>query len=193
MKLPILFLLAILTGGAANASILLSGSFSSDDQLQLFTVSMLNPGTLTVQSTGYAGGGFDTVLSLFTTDSSETLLALNNDGVCAFCYDASLSLALGSGRYLLVLTQYDNLPFGPGFADGFTRTGQGNFTPGLSGFPGTSFLDSNGNQRTASWSLVVTGASAVTTIPEPSTLLLLAVGLMLAAGRQTLRCNGRRT
>ena len=91
MNFPILFLLASLTGGAAHASILLSGSFSSDDQMQLFTVSM-SIWDATVESTGYAGGGFDTVLSLFTTHASQTLLALNDDGICAFCYDAGLSL-----------------------------------------------------------------------------------------------------
>jgi len=186
---PIINLFSILLVAAlpASASILLNGSFSVDDQAQLFTLVVANAGPVTVQSAGYAAGGFDTVLSLFSNDPARTLLALDNDGACGFCADAELSIFLTPGLYTVALTQYDNLPYGPGFADGFSRSGEGNFTPGLSGFPGVSFLDASGSQRTSHWSLVFDGASSVNAVPEPASSMSVSLGLAALIGAYARR------
>jgi len=196
-------LLAMAVAASAHASVIVNGSFFVDDQKQLFNILLLNPGTLTVRSAGYGGdsnlsvksGGFDTVLSLFSAGPSGQLLALDNDGACppsppdpltGFCVDAYLNLFLPGGNYFLALTQYDNFPLGPALTDGFSREGQGNFTPGLSGFPGVSFLDQGGNQRTGNWTLIFDGANDVTTVPEPGTLEVTAVfgGLLALLARR---------
>ncbi|MDZ4800138.1 MAG: DVUA0089 family protein [Bryobacteraceae bacterium] len=204
MKITILLALGL--AASTHAGIILNSSFVADDQTQLFNVALINPGVLTVRSAGYGGdsslaikpGGFDTVLSLFATDPSGILLALNTDGACppfspdpvtGFCLDAFLSTPLPSGNYVVALTQYDNLPLGPALKDGFSQEGQGNFTPGLSGFPGVSFLDQAGNQRTGNWTLIFNGADIVTTVPEPGSLELTALfgGLFILLARSRLR------
>lgn len=188
---------------AASAGIVHSGSFSKDDDVQLFYVTLQTDDTLTVRSAGFGGdsalsipdGGFDTILSLFDATSGQLLLAYDNDGGCSnvspdsatgFCWDAYLSIPLFSGQYIVALTQYDNLPFGPTLSDGFLRSGEGNFTPALSGFPGTSFLDIFGNQRTANWTVIFDGATDVSTVPEPGTFGLALLALA-ALGRRVYK------
>src|SRR5450756_1101533 len=67
------------------------GHFAADDTLQMFTVNLAGPGTVTFQTFGYAGGingagdsivagGFDPVLTLF--DGAGNFLVTNNDGAC---------------------------------------------------------------------------------------------------------------
>src|SRR5215469_11243417 len=71
------------------ANITQTGLFTRDDEVQLFTVRIATSSEIDVRSYGYAGGitsmgtvtpsgGFDTVLTLFT--SSGVFLAENDDG-----------------------------------------------------------------------------------------------------------------
>ncbi|MBY0506191.1 MAG: DVUA0089 family protein [Bryobacteraceae bacterium] len=173
--------LALLLSAPVQGSMILSGLFGQDDQVQWFSLSLVNAGTLTVVSTGYQSGGFDPILSLFGGGPAGQfmgqLLAVATDSI-------PLSLALPSGTYALALTQYDNFAVGPTAADGFSRDGQGNFTPSLSGFPGVKFLDQAGSQRTGQWILTFDGASAQA-VPEPGTFVGLAPLLWLLLRSRT--------
>jgi len=163
--------LGLLLATSVEASTILSGLFTQDDQVQWFSLSSANTSTLTVVSTGYQSGGFDPILSLFSGGPGSgfggLLLAVATDSI-------PLSLSLPSGTYALALTQYDNFAIGPTGADGFSRDGQGNFTPSLSGFPGVKFLDQGGSQRTGNWTLTFDGAN-VQAVPEPGTFYPVAV------------------
>jgi hypothetical protein len=178
--------------GAGAAPITTSGSFNSDDQVQFLTVVMHNAGLLSIESIGYAGGlsttgatvargGFDTMLFMY--DALGSLIAQSDDGLNAqvdpitgLAADAGFSISLDAGTYRLAVTQYDNFALGD-LSDGFSRLGEGNFTPTLSGIcPADSFCDWSGDARSARWTLNVVGADGV--LPEPSTLLLLALPLL---------------
>ncbi len=150
------------------------GSFTHDDDAVFFTLSV--SGYFSARTWSFAGGvngngdaiapgGFAPVLSLF--DPSGVLIGLDHAGgvgSCAprafdlttnFCWDAFLEFSnLTPGEYILVLTEDDNIPLGPTLADGFLEQGFGDFTTGLSGFPGP-FRLINGEQRDGHWALDV--------------------------------------
>jgi hypothetical protein len=160
----------------------LSGTFDSDDIEQAFNFTLTGAPAL-IETTSYAKGGFDPVLSVF--GAAGNLLAMNDNGTCSqvavdpatgACLDSYLPLHLPAGSYLLVLTEYDNLPNGPFLADGFSEAGNGNFTGNLFGSPGESFIDFTGSQRTDEWALDFTGGSDVSEVPEPGLLPLVFLG-----------------
>jgi hypothetical protein len=142
-------------------------------------------------------GGFDPILSVFDATgglvTSSLLVASNNDGAgvdtdpaTGNAFDSLLVLnALNPGGiYVLILSQNDNSANGPTYGDGFGRTGQGNFTAGAFGCPGTDpFCDASPAQRNGQWAVDILGvetASDITNagaVPEPGTTLLLVTGL----------------
>lgn len=196
-----------LASTAHAAPIGYSGTFAEDDDHFEVFFAVASAGQVSIQTWSYAGGltplgtvvpagGFAPVLSLF--DPSDALLALDTGGtapggcgprgidpVTGFCLDAFLSLMLGPGTYHLVLTQYDNTPFGPTYADGFLHDGEGNFTgPTFTGLPG-SFIDPGLNQRTSAFALSLTvPTDNPVPVPEPGTLVMLASGSILSALRR---------
>jgi hypothetical protein len=140
-------------------------------------------------------GGFAPVLSLF--DPADMLLAYDTGGVVGgapacgsrgidaasgFCLDALLSVNLGPGNYRLVLTEWDNTASGPGYADGFVRDAQGNFTD--IGFG--PFTDPGWNPRDGHFALSVTGTPQAA-VPEPSTAFSVIGGLLCFAAFAGLR------
>src|SRR5258708_38414719 len=143
-----------------------------DDNQVLFTFTVPVATTVTIDTTSFAMGGFNPVVAIFGPDAGLSLFAetssggsnncpVGTDPATMFQWDACLSENLQSGNYVLSLTEDDNLPFGPTFADGFQKTGQGNFTgPEFLGSPG-SFILVNGAQLTSLWTLEISGASNV--------------------------------
>ena len=200
---------------ARAASITVQGTIGTDDAIQLFNVTVATAGVVDIRSYGYAGGttsigtvaprgGFDTILTLF--DSAGIFLTGNDDGagtatdpLTGLAADARITTNLGAGSYILALTQYDSFSIGD-LADGFAETGNPNFTadPGFAlggACPGNMFRDISGTAgrcRTGNWTMDFVNVSSVTPIaavPEPSALLLAALGLgLLLVGR----CHQRR-
>ena len=147
-----------------------------------------------------AAGGFDPILSLFNATgglvSSSPLVDTNNDGAgvatdltTGNAFDSLLALNSlnAGGTYVLVLSQNDNLPLGGTYGDGFSQSGVGNFTAAEFGCGGTSpFCDASPAQRNGSWAVDISGVREAiditnggggTTVPEPSSMLLLCTAL----------------
>jgi len=210
--------LSLSIGVAAAGNFSYTGAFTQDDNLQVFLFTAPSSSTI-VRTWSYAGGtnaagqvilpgGFDPILSVFDATgglvASSLLIDSNNDGagvaVDPATGSASDSLLLlnalnPGGIYALILTQYDSTPGGT-YGDGFSRTGQGNFTAGAFGCPGPDpFCDASIAQRNGQWAvdiLGVDGANEVTdagAAPEPGTTLLLLTGLssLVLLGRRKNR------
>lgn len=202
--------LAVVAGltSARGANLSFTGTFTQDDNVQLFNFVVGAPSTVTLRTWSYAGGvnaagatiargGFDPILALF--NSSGALIDQNDDGTCGqvaadavsgLCFDTFLQVALAAGSYTVAVSQFDNFATGPNLANGFERTGEGNFTGG-------PFRDlAGGSQRDGHWAfdiLNVQSAEAVlpgvpptvpAVIPEPSAALLLSCGLALLCIRR---------
>ena len=183
--------LALLGASAGAANFSFTGSFTRDDDVQLFRFAVAAPSlsTVTLLTLSYAGGtnaagspvpagGFDPVISLF--DATGALIGEADDGgatsdpVTGLALDAVLQIDLTAGDYVAALTQSPNFAFGPSLADGFELAGSGNFAGG--------FVDAfgNGNPRDGHWALDILSAASASVgaaVPEPPVALLLAVGL----------------
>lgn len=204
-KLMLFGVLAVLPVICTASNITLQGNFTADDNAQLFSVALAAPAAVDFRSYGYAGGttstgtvvptgGFDTVLTLFS--SSGVFINDNDDGAgvptdpaTGLLGDARITANLAAGSYTLVLTQYDNFSIG-NLSDGFVEAGKPNFTADPSftsggACPGNTFRDISGTAgrcRTGNWSIDFVGASSVTPVapvPEPSALLIVGLGLAL--------------
>jgi hypothetical protein len=173
-----------------SSPILLQGSFTADNQVELFNVTLNTSGLLTVQSYGYAGGtvnavviaagGFAPTVSLFdasgfevASDSGGNCPLVGSDPTTGNCDDPYLQESLGPGTYTLALTEYYNLSDGY-LPDGFSQAGSPTFTCDEFGLSG-NFCDVTtalGTQRTGNYALSFTGADAATdaadtAVPEP--------------------------
>jgi hypothetical protein len=170
-----------------------SGTLKADDEIQLFYYSLQNQAQVNVFTTSYAGGGFSPVITVF--DST----GLFQDESRGLSGEASLSWVSQPGQlYLVALTQYDNVSFGPlsYFTDGFTQQGQGNFTaqpPFNPPLPG-GFYEPGGVQRTGSWALSLTSTDntlvVATPTPEPGSAALWLGGVAVLAGWKRMRRAG---
>jgi hypothetical protein len=191
-------LLCVASSQTLAAGFSFTGSFSSDDGVFSVPFGLISSQSVTLRTWSYAGGtnaagasipagGFDPIVSVF--NSAGHIVGISDDGigvatdpVSGAAHDSLLTLVLGAGNYLAVLTQYDNFPNGDFLADGLSEAGQGSFTAAF-GCGAPRFCD-EGFARTGNFALDILGVNAV---PEPATLALVLAGL---AG---LRVNRRRS
>ena len=197
----------LFTGVASAGNFSFTGTFVQDDQLQVFLFTAPSASVL-LRTWGYAGGtningglippgGFDPVLTVFDATGGlgplSAWIADNNDGLgvatdpaTGNAYDSLLTLTLAdldpTHTYALVLSENDNLS--PGYpstyGDGFSQTGQGNFTPVENGCgDGNPFCESLGVNRNGQWAVDILGVRDATEagVPEPGSMLLLVTGV----------------
>jgi hypothetical protein len=222
MKTRALFLLAASLFAAAPAAATdfsFTGNFTRDDDVQLFNFTVGAPSTVTLRTWSYAGGtnaagdviargGFDPILALF--DGTGALVGQNDDGGCGNvaqdisgqCWDTFFSSALDAGSYTVAVMQYNNFANGPNLANGFSRQGQGNFTPAFSqcGANQSAFEDVSGSAacgRDSHWAFdILNVGDAVVVgnaVPEPSTwaMMLLGFGAMGFSVRRAKRLTAK--
>lgn len=179
---------------ASAGTLPVSGLFADDDEIFLIGFAVTEGETVTATSLGFGGGtaasgsavasgGFATVLSLFDGTGQLVQLAVGSANTCAgaavdpatgFRWDACFGAVLAAGNYALALSQDGNLPNGPVLADGFSMTGQADYT-GLN-YLGASarFVNVDGSQRDGHWALDLTALS----VPEPAAWVLFGLGLV---------------
>ncbi|WP_449422775.1 DVUA0089 family protein [Rhodanobacter lindaniclasticus] len=194
------------TASATPSDFSFTGTFSSDDNVQLFNFTAGGSSNIVLRTWSYAGGtnaagnniargGFDPILALF--DGSGAFINQNDDGGCSLvaadamtgeCWDTYFGATLAAGNYTVAIMEFDNFANGPNLSDGFARSGQGNFTAGWNNCSASIFCDvSNhppGNARDSHWAfdiLNVEGATQVppNSVPEPSSLGMLGLGALL--------------
>jgi hypothetical protein len=175
-------------------TITFSGTFSQDDNVQLFNITQSVTDDLTVYTSSYAEGGFTPVLSLF--DASGNFITADdgsqNSGCNAplspdttnttACWDAIIVFPGAPGSsYILALTEDDNTFQGSVLSDGFSEDGNGNFT-GINNGYGGSFQLADGTQRTADWTLNVVSADQQLDAQEQTSVPDLGSGILLLNG-----------
>jgi hypothetical protein len=175
--------IALLLCGASGASagvVGFNGSFGADDDVHLFHFSVQNTALVTVETTSYALGGFQTILSLFDADGN---FQFDHSGYSTADDAFFIWNAIAGVQYNVALTQYDNYAVQPNLSDGFVRQGTGNFTAELpfnNPMPGARFLLPGGEQRTGNWTVQFSSdedSLAADQVPEPATLFLGASAL----------------
>jgi hypothetical protein len=166
-----------------------TGSFTNDNDVQLFNFTVGALSTVTLRTFSYAGGtnsagasiargGFDPILALF--DSAGVRIAENDDGVgvpvdsSGAAFDTLLTASLAAGAYTVSVMQFDNFSNG-NLSAGFLHDGPGNSTfTAAFGCSQGFFCDVSGsalfNSRDGHWAfdvLNVASASTPAVIPGP--------------------------
>jgi hypothetical protein len=176
-----------------------SGTFSADNSVYTYDITVSGTQNYTFYTTSYATGGFVPYLTLFSTSGANSGMPLGfdgADGMCSgsmtadattgMCDDAFLQETLSPGTYTLDLTEFPNVANG-NLSDGFLFAGDATATGDVCGVSGGMFLQADVApcvQRTDAYSLTITSASPT---PEPSTFLLglpVAAFILLSARRR---------
>jgi Bacterial pre-peptidase C-terminal domain/PEP-CTERM motif len=219
MRLKVLAAVAatiLVSTPAAATDFSFTGTFTQDDNVQLFNFVVGAPSNVTLRTWSYAGGtnaagstiargGFDPILALF--DSAGNRINQNDDGGCGLvaadsgtgrCWDTFLTSALTAGTYTVAVMEYDNFA-GTTLASAFERQGQGNFTPGISGCAASqnAFEDVSqtaGCGRDNHWAFDILNVAQAEVVggavPEPSSWAMMLLGF--AGVGLTLRRGARR-
>ncbi len=178
-------------GFAATITQTYSGSFPANISgtlpnqgsvlLEKFTFSSVS--NLTITTTSYASGGFESNLLLFNSMGTFVTAGIPFGSVnptTGIVGDMRLtSPNLAAGAYTLALTDFLlNQSFtATNLSDGFT----------VNYGSGTTFVDSNGNQRNGAFAFTI--ATSASAVPEPATMWLAAPFLMALAVRARKRRN----
>jgi len=188
---------------AATTDFDFSGTFSADNDVVLLDFTVGSDSTITIFSSSWgddlgdgdgwvSGSGFDPILAIWDGSGNlvdeqddgdiEGTTASNGVGYTHGIWDSFFDIFLTAGSYTASITQFANFATGLSLNDGFYYDANPNFT--FSEGYGTAALfnsvwDSS-DTRTGDWEfhiLNVESASQQGTVPEPSTLALMALGL----------------
>lgn len=193
--------LACMAGSPAD---LFQGTFSEDDQVELFSFTSDGSTPITIESYGYAGGlvdsttipegGFAPDATIFdflgdfqTNDTGGHCPPTAADSVTGNCDDPYLQQVFSAGTYTLALTVDDNLAVGA-LSDGFKQMGNPGFTCAEDGLTGEfcDVTDPLYGERTGNYAISIAGATAASDItsatPEPATLPLMLCGALTVTG-----------
>jgi hypothetical protein len=158
-----------------------SGSFTQDDNVQLFNFNVGSTSTVTLLTYSYAGSadqnlfgppgagtnsagqtipgdGFDPILALF--DSTGAFINQNDDGgsnvpvyvATGARFDTFFTQTLNPGTYTVSVMESNNFANGPNLSDGFAQQGNGNFTgAAFGGGSNLPFFDATFTERDGHW------------------------------------------
>ncbi|GAA0810615.1 DVUA0089 family protein [Colwellia asteriadis] len=198
MKKILLVALMFFMATQANATLMsahsFTGNFDNDESRFYIQFDVTDTATISFLSHSYAGGvnaagttvadgGFDPQLFIF--DAASTLLQSDDDSSTVVsassgnAWDSYISLVLNAGSYTAVLTQFNS-----DFLSGDLVTGEW-----------TMSNQNNFNGRTSFYSFDISGENLAnvggigvgttpTPVSEPTTLAILALGLLGFAGRR---------
>lgn len=139
------------------------------NNVALYTLNVLQDGNVTIHSTGFAAGGIDPYVTLFSgPGTSGTFLASNYASAFSTGGDFSLDVGLLAGSYRLAVGTFANM-------SSSENAGTGTLADGFTALGAAAYL---GN---GSYQLEIT-----TPVPEPSTWALAAIGLAML-----VRCRRR--
>ncbi len=132
-KLMLLVVLATLPVIGRASNVTLQDNFAADDNVQLFSVSILTTAAVDIRRRGYAGGTTSTGTAVPPGGFDSLLIEENDDGAgvatnpaTGLAGDARITANHTTGTYILALTQYHNFSIG-NLADGFVESGKPNF------------------------------------------------------------------
>lgn len=197
--------LALAGGTAQAASFSFTGSFTGDADVALISFTLGTTSTVTLRSYSYAGGtmadgtviaagGFDPILSLWTSrgymidEADDGPRPVPEDPVSWGPYDVHLSVTLQAGTYVAALSQYENRALGFNISEGFSESSP-TFTAEF-GCSNGQFCDYDGYNRTSAWAFDVLGvdsATVVSAVPLPASAPLLLAGLAALGLRRRRR------
>lgn len=186
-----------------------TGNFTGINDVQLFTFAVGVGSNVTLRTYSYAGGvnaagttiaegGFDPILAVFQgTGPTAVKIGQNDDGgsdvpadlVTGAQFDTFLQVSgLAPGVYTVSVQDFANFAIGPTLGDGFSG----------GALTGGTFLDATNHNRDNHWAFDVLGVESATipttpvgsTVPEPSSLVLLGSGALglIEAARRRISC-----
>ncbi len=204
IRLALLLLLSAALASAGAFSY--TGMFTYDDDMAVIPFTVTAYSEVTIRSWSFGGGlnaagqtipdgGFAPVLSLVYPDPATPIFYDHgfNFEPCPGCTvdpatgdtsDAFLRLYLDPGEYFVAITQYDNVP-GVFWGEPFSRAADDNphyFTEDyqIAGGPEAPFLYYRDTfKRTGNWAVDITGENVGPAVPEPASLALGAIGIVL--------------
>ena len=166
---------ALVGSGPSPSAALFIDDFAIANNVAVYAFAVPFAGTVRFQSIGYALGGLDPYFSLF--DGTGGFVASNFVQAFSTGGDFDLLLSLAAGAYTFGIGAFANLSFAE-------NTGAGTLADGFTGLGQPDLL------RDYRYALAVTipDAGGGSTVPEPSTPVLVAAGLLVVSRlRRTTR------